>query len=37
MLIEIKGYAKPIKCQFEVHMGYDGKNEDAIGPSGKHQ
>jgi hypothetical protein len=36
MLVEIKGYAKPTKCQFEVHMGYNGKNEDVVDPSGKH-
>jgi hypothetical protein len=35
MLVEIKGYAKPIECQLEMHMGYDGKNEDTINPSGK--
>jgi hypothetical protein len=27
MLIEIKGYAKPIKHQFKAHMGYDGKEK----------
>jgi hypothetical protein len=37
MLIEIKGYAKPIKHQFDTHMGHDGKNEDKINPYGKHQ
>jgi len=37
MLIEIKGYVKLVECQFEVHMGYDDKNEDAINPNGKHQ
>jgi hypothetical protein len=37
MLIEIKGYAKPTKRQHKVHMGYDGKNKDAINPNGKHQ
>jgi hypothetical protein len=37
MLIEIKGYAKLVEHQFEVHMGYDDKNEDAINPNGKHQ
>jgi hypothetical protein len=37
MLIEIKGYAKPIEQQLEVHMGYDGKNEDMVNPNGKHQ
>jgi hypothetical protein len=37
MLIEVKGYVKPIGHQLEVHMGYDGKNEDTINPSGKHQ
>jgi hypothetical protein len=23
-------YAKPIGCQFETHMGYDGKNENVV-------
>jgi hypothetical protein len=30
MLIEIKGYAKPIKHQLEKHMEYDGINKDEI-------
>jgi hypothetical protein len=25
MLVEIKGYAKPVECQLETHMGYDDK------------
>jgi hypothetical protein len=37
MLIEINGYAKLIERQIEVHMGYDGKNEDVINPNGKHE
>jgi hypothetical protein len=37
MLIKIKGYVNPIARQLEVHMGYDGKNKDAINPSGRHQ
>jgi hypothetical protein len=37
MLIKIKGYAKPTEHQLEVHMEYDGKNEDTIKPNGKHQ
>jgi len=37
MLIEINRYAKPTKCQHKMHMGYDGKNKDAINPNGKHQ
>jgi hypothetical protein len=37
MLFKIKGYAKPIECQLEAHMGYNGKNEDVVNPSGKHQ
>jgi len=36
MLVEIKGYAKPIERQFEAHMGYNGKNKDVVDPSGKH-
>jgi hypothetical protein len=37
MLVKIKGYAKHTKLQFEAYMGYGGKNEDTINPSGKHQ
>ncbi len=37
MWIKIKGYAKFVERQFEVHMGYDGKNKDMVNPSGKHQ
>jgi len=37
MLIEIKEYAKPAEHQLKAHMEYDGKNEDTINPSGKHQ
>jgi hypothetical protein len=37
MLVRIKGYAKPIECQFKAHMGYDGKNKDRVDLSGKHQ
>jgi hypothetical protein len=37
LLVEIKGYVKPIERQLEVHMGYDGKNEDVVNLSGKHQ
>jgi len=31
------GYVKPTNDQFEIHMGYDGKNKDVINPNGKHQ
>jgi hypothetical protein len=37
MLIEIKGYTKPIEHQFKKHMGYDGMNEDKVNPNGIHQ
>jgi hypothetical protein len=37
MLIKINGYAKFIECQLKTHMRYDGNNEDAINPNGKHQ
>jgi hypothetical protein len=37
MQVEIKGYANPTECQFEMHMGYDGKNENTVNPNGKHQ
>jgi hypothetical protein len=37
MLIQIKRYAKPTKHQLGKDMVYDGKNEDAINPNGKHQ
>jgi hypothetical protein len=37
MGIEIKGYAKSIGRQLEVHMGYDGKNENVVNVNGKHQ
>jgi hypothetical protein len=37
MLIEIKGYTKPIEHQFKKHMGYDGRNEDEVNPNEKHQ
>jgi hypothetical protein len=37
MLIEIKGYTKPIEHQFEEHMEYDDMNEDKVNPNGKHQ
>jgi hypothetical protein len=30
MLTGIKGYAKPIEHQFEMHMRYDGKDKDAV-------
>jgi hypothetical protein len=33
MLIEIKGYAKPAKHQFEKNMEYDGMNKDEINPN----
>ncbi len=36
MLIEIKGYTKPIEHQLEEHMEYDGMNEDKVNPNGKH-
>jgi hypothetical protein len=37
ILINIKGYVKPIKRQLEAHMGYDGKNKDAKNPNKKHR
>jgi len=37
MIIKIKGYAKPVEHQLEVHTRYDGKNEDVVNPNGKHQ
>jgi hypothetical protein len=37
ILVKIKGYVKPIEHQLEAHMGYDGKNEDAVNPNGKYQ
>jgi hypothetical protein len=37
MLVKIKGYVKLVEHQFEVHMGYDGKNKDMVNPNGKHQ
>jgi hypothetical protein len=37
MLIKIKGHAKPTEHQLGAHMVYDGKNENAINPNGKHQ
>jgi hypothetical protein len=30
LLVEIKGYVKPVEHQFKVHVGYDGKNEDVV-------
>jgi hypothetical protein len=37
MLIEINEYTKLVERQFEMHMGYDGKNEDVVYPNEKHQ
>jgi hypothetical protein len=37
MLIEIKGYPKPVEHQLEKHMEYDGMNKDEVNPNRKHQ
>ncbi len=37
ILVKIKGYVKFVERQLKVLMGYDGKNEDAVNPNGKHQ
>jgi hypothetical protein len=37
MLVKIKGYAKLVERQLKAHMGYDGKNENMLNPSGKHR
>ncbi len=37
ILIDIKGYAKPIEHQLKAHMEYHGKNKEVIYPNGKNQ
>jgi hypothetical protein len=37
MLIQIKGYIKPIKYQLKEHIKYDGMNKDKVNANGKHQ
>jgi hypothetical protein len=37
MLIEIKGYVKPVEHQLDKHMGYDAKNKDDVNSNENHQ
>jgi hypothetical protein len=36
-LYHFSRYVKLVEHQLEMHMGYDGKNEDVVNPNGKHQ